>query len=1566
MNKLILNSLLILTTLSLIERILGLKAKPGPGPVDQSQHIGGNIRLWWFVLERDHWEDQELKGKLLQALRDTKCGLNSVFDDGTFAPTSIVGTPFMTIKTSIPGCNELQLSPVYLKFQYGLAGWGEVPYSIQVKRIQEHINPKKPSLFKPPNFKPQRKDNIASDNKEDPRRQNRTRTRRAYRSSESSGRLESNLVKRAGGATDPRAIRAVWELFREMRVISVPNGMKLTDLGHVYYTGGLESGYGATIYLVDTGVNLDHMDFELAQAPKSYLFAGPDPASDQVDWAAGGYHGTKVLSRIIGQRVGLAVDADYIVVQFVNEWGYYTTAHLFHAMLLAYDDIRRQKVRNAIIVCAWLYDHTQPNNPDSLFQNVYDPPNSKRRTNALVNWLSEQMTKMIWDLKYHIKEAPILVTVPGNEKIINNPTEYLPPARDMNTYREVVIIAGGTTMKDQRMFDDSRRFSIKAWAPGENVHAAGYNDKGEQIIDTVSGSSFAAAHVAAMLAKYVAEDDAGDVREAPPSFGILPEIGDDPNLDGPIVWLIRIKLTEWHRKDIIDILWKEVQTTASQYRGYQRHLYRSQSKYLGTAYILFPGTKRYARNIRSRYSSVVDRVNDFLAQFSPRDVSSDVRHGAITKGVDITFEDDRTLIDFGTPKHKRREIVDRNTESDDVHMNITETGSNLFHVKRKLTWGPFAPGSHDQARVASTPEIEWLLNKFSWREWASDDSWGVGTTIYVLDSGWNIGHREFDHLKEFQKKNWIWAGPYRETHQFNDEIGHGTGIWTQIVGASTGLARRATLKMVQNIHADFGEILTDSHVDAYLRMYDDIVDTSNTRPVIINDSHSLLGKWRTAWTDDLLVGWVRSMRKIVIEFKKLGNVVLVAPAGNLQPTVPVNAYPGLFASEPETADMVVTVGGVNSVTFENEYQTAPWLKIWAPATNIEVPAGTTYFRTSRESGTSLASPQVAGMLAYYCGMGMTISQAKEILYDYAYPRFDSTFGHSAVHGPEPKVLYNGAFGVGCGENVLETPKDWNSFFMKWRNRNRITPRQQSRSSTLVCTLSSSTSVNSTSTTVSSTQTSVSSSIISTSASTGLITTTDLRSTSLEGISSSQQMITTMTVEATTVSGGFSISNTPEEGDETVPGGGGATPNPTPDPPPQEPPPEVEEPIEVEIPYVPPGIVPVVPWIPVGFIIAGQAAGIIAIALFLNNGTTATVTATLPTVSPGQTVKLSDLVPESIRTLAAEPTPAAPTVMPFWSVRLPLSPIAKTTTLPVSTTALSTTRSISSVLATAIPGPGDPNMCHDLQVYGRDQYNRAKPVYRYVNKDLVVEGIKQLCLKYAGIQNKTMYFGWHLGWYHGTPQHFELNIIWQYRYPTDQECVGGFTKLLDGCQDTRWNVTAGGRREENGLIFDIAPLYPARQPPREKYATCYIRRGNFDFHNWVEGYEHVIWGYGFLDRHDVDREPNGNIIFWEEMNACSLLYLEWKFVNGPKGAETPWEWRVQIWTKPYVDNCVRNIVRKWSGIQDFSCGDVDYERDMGVAYPAGGERSRRGPTFNQTYQLKKPRRTANRYSDRVRI
>lgn len=102
-----------------------------------------------------------------------------------------------------------------------------------------------------------------------------------------------------------------------LRVVSQPHNVTIIDLTDNYKYNSA-AGSGITVYVVDTGANPLHPEYQLMTGSKRWMFPG-DPAqpgaairtqTDQVN------HGGCVLSKLAGPRFGVAKDVDVVIVKF--------------------------------------------------------------------------------------------------------------------------------------------------------------------------------------------------------------------------------------------------------------------------------------------------------------------------------------------------------------------------------------------------------------------------------------------------------------------------------------------------------------------------------------------------------------------------------------------------------------------------------------------------------------------------------------------------------------------------------------------------------------------------------------------------------------------------------------------------------------------------------------------------------------------------------------------------------------------------------------------------------------------------------------------------------------------------------------------------------------------------------------------------------------------------------------------------------------------------------------------------------------------------------------------------
>ncbi|KAL7923737.1 peptidase S8/S53 domain-containing protein [Trichoderma austrokoningii] len=217
-----------------------------------------------------------------------------------------------------------------------------------------------------------------------------------------------------------------------------------------------------------------------------------------------------------------------------------------------------------------------------------------------------------------------------------------------------------------------------------------------------------------------------------------------------------------------------------------------------------------------------------------------------------------------------------------------------------------------------------------------DTSAGNGTFAYIVDTGINIKHIEF----EGRASN----GYNAMGTDFTDIDGHGTHC-AGIIGSKTfGVAKQAQLISVKA----FGnyQTLMSTIMDAYQWTVNDILTKGRQSRSVVN--MSLGGPYSAA------------MNHAIDSAFGMGIFTVVA-AGNDQRAA--RNY------SPASAANAFTVGAINSDWHQWEHSNfGPELNIFAPGVDIESTFISTDMATRKQSGTSMAAPHVAGLALYLCGL----------------------------------------------------------------------------------------------------------------------------------------------------------------------------------------------------------------------------------------------------------------------------------------------------------------------------------------------------------------------------------------------------------------------------------------------------------------------------------------------------------------------------------------------------------------------------------------------------------------------
>ncbi|KAI3343416.1 subtilisin-like protease PR1K [Ustulina deusta] len=217
-----------------------------------------------------------------------------------------------------------------------------------------------------------------------------------------------------------------------------------------------------------------------------------------------------------------------------------------------------------------------------------------------------------------------------------------------------------------------------------------------------------------------------------------------------------------------------------------------------------------------------------------------------------------------------------------------------------------------------------------------DDSAGEGVCAYVVDTGIDVTHPDFEGRATFVSN--------QVDDDDTDGNGHGTHVAGTIGSATYGVAKKVSLYAVKVLDADGSG--TNSGVIAGM---DFVVSDAPSRDcpkgVVVNLS---LGGGVSSSVNDAAASVVSA-----------GNFMAVAAGNDAQDAS--NSSP---ASEPS----VCTVGATDKTDTLSYFSNfGSLVDVLAPGSDIEStwPGG----QTNTISGTSMASPHVAGIGAYFLGLG---------------------------------------------------------------------------------------------------------------------------------------------------------------------------------------------------------------------------------------------------------------------------------------------------------------------------------------------------------------------------------------------------------------------------------------------------------------------------------------------------------------------------------------------------------------------------------------------------------------------
>ncbi|CAI6095250.1 unnamed protein product [Clonostachys chloroleuca] len=325
------------------------------------------------------------------------------------------------------------------------------------------------------------------------------------------------------------------------------------------------------------------------------------------------------------------------------------------------------------------------------------------------------------------------------------------------------------------------------------------------------------------------------------------------------------------------------------------------------------------------------------------------------------------------PLYTREEAIEgkyivkvKNGASASINSAIASIASNADHVYKNLGGFSASLTSEEVETLRNNPDIEyieqdqkatmfaiqtgapWGLARLSNKEPGSstytyDDAAGEGTCVYVLDTGIDTELSEFGGRAS-------WAGDFIGTGK--DDQGHGTHCAGTVGSSTYGVAKKAKLFAIKVL--DFEGNGEYAQVIAGLDMIADHAATQDCPKGVV--ASMSLGGPKSQAVNDAAANVVSA-----------GIFLAVAAGnGNRITRLPEDVALVSPASEPSAC----TVGASDSqdrvASFSNF---GALLDVYAPGVGIRSlqPGGSTL----DANGTSMATPHVAGLAAYYLSLGAT-------------------------------------------------------------------------------------------------------------------------------------------------------------------------------------------------------------------------------------------------------------------------------------------------------------------------------------------------------------------------------------------------------------------------------------------------------------------------------------------------------------------------------------------------------------------------------------------------------------------
>lgn len=331
-------------------------------------------------------------------------------------------------------------------------------------------------------------------------------------------------------------------------------------------------------------------------------------------------------------------------------------------------------------------------------------------------------------------------------------------------------------------------------------------------------------------------------------------------------------------------------------------------------------------------------------------------------------------------------IYDKNVDVSILQQNLENSGASIVKIYSSLNVITISAVTQDFSSVAGI--IKWEENKTieatpCTASWAvnrlysaglpmvstfTPDNTGEGSTVYLVDSGIDTTHPEFESANI--------SVLYSYDNTPDDYSGHGTGVGSLIIGKTLGIAKSASLKSVKILFST--QIQITDLLDAFTAILNDHLLTPSVVKVI-----------NCSWS----IPKSEILDTKITELEAAGLVV-VAAAGNT--TEAANNL------SPVGLDSVLGVGASDAYDRVLSGNWGPEVDITAPGVDVDIAIKGGTIATA--SGTSLATGLVSGIVLQHITKSpeKTAAQIQQEVIAAGIP--DMLFRNETIYGTTPNLI----------------------------------------------------------------------------------------------------------------------------------------------------------------------------------------------------------------------------------------------------------------------------------------------------------------------------------------------------------------------------------------------------------------------------------------------------------------------------------------------------------------------------------------------------------------------------------